>query len=276
MIARLTFALAIGGMILPLPALADAGGGQAPAARANDAHYFGGLWQVERFIPFVDNATPVPEQQARMDHYKAVQKDGQILYSAWTSCRPGSPSTMVTPMMSLIILQKEADITLSFEEPRLTRRVRMNAEHPAHPKPSYAGDSIGRWDGNTLVIDTIGYNGDFQLDSAGLGTSPQLHTTERWTKSPDGKRIDVETTIEDPVYYSKPFVLKRAWLVLDADAPRQQNEYDCSENPREEEFAHTYFIKDLYRPTCVRYEGKGDDPSRILCRRPREAEERHD
>jgi hypothetical protein len=90
-------------------------------------------------------------------------------------------------------------------------------------------------------------------------------------KSRDGKRIDVETTITDPIYYTQPFVIKRAFIAPETGSIRQQNEYDCSENPRAEEFAHTYFIEDLYRPTCVRYEGVGEAPSRIICRKPDEA-----
>ncbi|GEM_PF-921776 len=263
------FALALGGMVLPLSGLAasdDGGPAQGATASASSPRYLGGLWDVERFFAFIDNAPLLPETKTLMDKFQAAHNAGQIIYTAWTSCRPGLPSAIVMPMNSVVILQGDVDITLSYEEPRLTQRVRMNAQHPANLQPSYMGDSVGHWEGNTLVIDTIGYNGEFQLDSQGLVTSPKLRTVERWTKSADGTRIDVETTIEDPVYYSEPFTIKRGYLAPKTNAARQQNEYDCTENPREEEFLHTYFIKDSYRPTCVRYEGKGADPSRILCR----------
>jgi len=271
------FALAIGGMVLPWAgaAASDAGGlAPSPSSSASSPRDLGGLWDVERFVAFIDNAPLLPETKTLMDRFQAAHEKGQIIYTAWTSCRPGLPSAIVMPMNSVVILQDEADITLSYEEPRLTQRVRMNAQHPVNLQPSYMGDSVGHWEGNTLVIDTIGYNGEFQLDSQGLVTSPKLHTIERWTKSADGKRIDVETTIEDPVYYSQPFTIKRGYLAPKTNSARQQNEYDCTENPREEEFLHTYFIKDSYRPTCVRYEGKGADPSRILCRLREEDEGR--
>jgi hypothetical protein len=122
-----------------------------------------------------------PKMKELSERYKAAQADGMILYSAWTSCRPGSPSSMTMPMNTVAILQSGADITLSYEEPRMTRRVWMNAQHPANLTPSYMGHAIGWRDGDTLVIDTIGYNGHFQIDSSGLMTSPQLHTVERWT-----------------------------------------------------------------------------------------------
>ena len=55
------------------------------------------------------------------------------------------------------------------------------------------------------------------------------------------------------------------WLKSDK---RHQLEYDCMENPREEDFQNAYFLQDLYRPTCMRVEGKGMELSRVVCRRP--------
>jgi hypothetical protein len=231
-----------------------------------------GMWEIERFIFLIPNAPMLPATKALYDKQVAAMNGGQILYTAWTSCRPGAPSAMVMPMNSLAVIEDKDDITLSFEEPRMTRRIRLDAQHPADLAPSYMGDSIGHWEGDTLVIDTIGFNGQFQLDSFGLPTGTRLHTVERLTKSADGKKVSVQTTFEDPEYYSAPFTIERAWI---PHADGHQFEYDCSENPREEEFAHTYFVKDLYRPTCIRYEGKGLDPSRILCRR-REDDADHD
>jgi hypothetical protein len=290
-----SFVLALGGMMLPAPLAAQAasappagpGGAaalpagpasfappSAPGIAPGEPHRIGGMWASEKFIFAIPDTPMLPKTKELEDGYRAAMKDGQILYSAWTSCRPGAPSAMVMPMNSIMILQKDADITISFEEPRMTRRIRMNAEHPADLKPSYMGDSVGYWEGDTLVIDTIGFNGQFQLDTYGLPTSPRLHTLERLTKSPDGKRIAIQVTFDDPEYYSAPFTIERAWVT---NPDRHQLEYDCSENPRQEEFAHTYFIKPLYRPTCIRYEGKGLEPSKILCRKPEEpSEEKHE
>jgi hypothetical protein len=65
------------------------------------------------------------------------------------------------------------------------------------------GDSIGRWEGSTLVVDTVGFNGYAELDARGQPTSAKLHTLERFTPSADGS-IDIDTTIEDPEYYTQP------------------------------------------------------------------------
>jgi hypothetical protein len=227
-----------------------------------DPHYLGGMWESERFMFLISNTPKLPQTQQMVDRYAAALKNGQIIYTAWTSCRPGAISAMAMAMNSIVVLQGDKDITISLEEPRMTRRIRLHSAHPRTLVPSYLGDSIGHWEGNTLVVDTIGFNGDFELDAAAQPTSKQLHTVERFTKSADGRRVAVEITITDPEFYSAPFKIERAWVT---GSRRHQFEYDCMENPRSEEFAHTFFVKDLYRPTCVSYQGAGQEHSRMLC-----------
>jgi len=227
-----------------------------------DPRYLGGMWQSEHFMFLIANTPKLPRTQKMVDRYAAAIKNGQIIYTAWTSCRPGAISGMAMAMNSIAVLQADKDITISLEEPRMTRRIRLDAKHPGAIVPSYLGDSVGHWDGNTLVVDTIGFNGDFELDAAAQPTSKQLHTVERFTKSADGKRIAVEITITDPVYYRAPFKIERDWVI---GSRRHQFEYDCMENPRSEEFSHTLFVKELYRPTCVSYQGAGREHSHMYC-----------
>ena len=111
---------------------------------------------------------------------------------------------MIMVQGSLVVLQSDDEITISLEQPRMTRRIRLNTEHPSDLEPSYVGHSVGRWEGNTLVIDTIGFNGNFELDAMAQPTSTRLHTVERLTKSADGKRVALEVTITDPEHYSEP------------------------------------------------------------------------
>lgn len=233
-----------------------------------DPRYLGGMWESERFFVLIANTPQLPETKKLTDSYAEATKNGKILSTAWTSCRPGSTAAMSMVMNSIVVLQTDDEITISLEEPRMTRRIRLNAEHPKDLKPGYVGDSVGRWEGNTLVVDTIGFNGNFELDASGLPTSPQLHTVERITKSADGKRVAIQVTLTDPKYYSAPFTIERAWVAADR---RHQLEYDCMENPRAEEFSHTLFVKDLYRPTCQSFQGEGAAKSRIICGKPEDA-----
>ena len=101
--------------------------------------------------------------------------------------------------------------------------------------------------------------------SRGQPTSPRLHTVERFTPSADGNSIDIETTITDPEYYTQPFVIKRSWK---RSAARHPYEYDCMENPRQEDFENAYYVRERYRPICMRVEGEGMAPSKMMCRVP--------
>ena len=146
------------------------------------------------------------------------------------------------------------------------RRVRMNFTHPNNLESSYVGDSVGQREGRTLVVDTLGFNGYAELDARGQPTSPRLHTVERMTPSADGSSLDIEVTITDPEYYDRPFTIKRSWK---QSAARHPFEYDCMENPRQEDFENAYYVRDRYRPTCMRVEGEGMALSKVVCRRER-------
>jgi hypothetical protein len=70
-------------------------------------------------------------------------------------------------------------------------------------------------------------------------------------------------TITDPEYYTEPVVLKRGWK---KKAARHPLEYDCMENPREEDYKSSYFVREQYRPVCMRVAGKGMELSRMVCK----------
>ena len=80
-------------------------------------------------------------------------------------------------------------------------------KHPDDLLPSWWGHSIGRWEGDTLVIDTIGYNEKVWFDSRGTPHTEKLHTVERWTRINYGTLVD-EFTLEDPGAFSRPVHLK--------------------------------------------------------------------
>jgi hypothetical protein len=99
--------------------------------------------------------------------------------------------------------------------------------HPADPDPTWYGHSIGRWDGNTLVIDTVGFNDKFWFDFLGHPHTERLHTIERWTRT-DLATLLMETTIDDPGAYARPFkVAGRANLMPPG---HEIMEYICNEN----------------------------------------------
>jgi len=236
-------------------------------SRATAAPRLSGMWEPKTFGFMVPEAPLSTAGRAVVDRGAAAMAAGQIMHTAWTSCRPGAVSTMTMPREKILVLQSTDELTILFEMPRMVRRVRLGAGHPENLQPSYVGDSVGRWEGNTLVIDTAGFNGYAELDARGQPTSTKLHTVERLTLSADGSSIDIEVTITDPEYYDAPFMIKRSWK---KSAARHPFEYDCMENPRQEDFENAYYVHERYRPTCMRVEGEGMALSKVVCRRPEE------
>lgn len=225
---------------------------------------FTGIWEPKTFGFLVPEAKLSAAGQAIVDRNAAAMAGGRIMQTAWVSCRPGAVSTMTMPRERILVLESGAEITLLYEMPRMVRRIRMNAEHPQALEPSYVGDSVGRWEGDSLVVDSIGFNGYAELDARGQPTSTELRTLERFTPSADGG-IDIEVTITDPEYYSEPVHIRRSWK---KSASRHLLEYDCMENPRQEDFENAYYVREQYRPVCYRVEGKGMELSRMVCPRP--------
>ena len=99
-------------------------------------------------------------------------------------------------------------------------------KHPEDLDPTWFGHSIGWWEGDTLVIDTVGFNAKFWFDSRGHPHTEQLHTVERWTRRDLGHMTN-EVTIDDAGAYSKPFTAKfEATLRVNEELM----EYICAEN----------------------------------------------
>jgi hypothetical protein len=100
---------------------------------------------------------------------------------------------------------------------------------PKNAQPTWMGYSIGRWDNDTLVVETIGQNGKTWLDMRGLPATPAIKVTERLTR-PNIGRMNIEVTIDDPEAYTKPWKVNLTWRLL-PDA--ELIESICEENNRD-------------------------------------------
>jgi hypothetical protein len=100
-------------------------------------------------------------------------------------------------------------------------------KHPTNAFPTWYGHSIGRWEGDTLVIDTVGYNDKFWFDSRGTPHTDKLHTIERWTRPNYGTLIN-EFTLEDLGAYSRTVQLKFTARRVRADVELMED--ICTEN----------------------------------------------
>jgi hypothetical protein len=120
------------------------------------------------------------------------------------SCEPAGAPRIYFFAHPMKIIQTPTKVFMMFEADRIFRIVYMDREHPEHPDGDWYGDSIGKWDGNTLVVDTTGTNDRTWLDPMGHPHSDQLHLVERFTRV-DRDHLKLDITIEDPMAYSKPW-----------------------------------------------------------------------
>jgi len=115
-----------------------------------------------------------------------------------------------------------------YETMRAFRQVFMDGRsHPPELDPAWWGHSVGRYEGDTLVIDTIGFNEKGWYDNRGMPRTGQLHTVERWTRV-DAGRMATEVRIEDPGTFSRPFTVQFDSLL--AQPGDELMEYICQEN----------------------------------------------
>ena len=101
--------------------------------------------------------------------------------------------------------------------------------HSKDPNPSFLGESIGRWEGDTLVVDTIGFNDTTWLDQAGHPHTEALHTIERFTRTNE-RTLHFQVTIDDPKAYTKPWTTS---YTIPWAAGHELYEYICQENNKD-------------------------------------------
>jgi hypothetical protein len=105
------------------------------------------------------------------------------------------------------ILQSPDEVVILYEDYTTFRQVFTDGRPlPKDPQASWLGYSVGKWDGDTLVVDTVGFNDLTWLDNAGTPHSDALHVTERFHRR-DAGHLDIQITIDDPKTFSKPFTV---------------------------------------------------------------------
>src|SRR5207253_1312859 len=108
------------------------------------------------------------------------------------------------------IIQHKDYVIILHEYPGIFRIVPIGAAHPVDPDPTWLGDSVGKWDGDTLVVDTIGFNTKTVLN--GFKHSEGLHIIERFSR-PSADVLQYDATLEDPNVFVKPWTVSRAFAV---------------------------------------------------------------
>jgi hypothetical protein len=158
------------------------------------------------------------------EKYKVVR--GPTDAGVYADCMPtGVPLAYFVPYQWEIV-QGLDKVVILYEYLHMFRVVPINGTHPADPDPTWMGDSVGHWEGDTLVVDTVGFNDRTELPGA-FRHSEALHLVERFQRT-DFDHLQWEATIEDPNVFAKPWILTRTFpLRTDLD---KVDEYVCENN----------------------------------------------
>ena len=148
----------------------------------------------------------------------------------YTRCKPaGGPRQIMSPY-GLEIVDVPALKRLyifNISNAMTFRTIYMDGRtHPSTLDPTYLGHSIGWWEGDTLVIDTVGFSDDFWMNRDGLPHTSQLHLTERLTRT-DMDTLNYEVAVDDPGAYTAPWT---SGYTLGWTAGNELFEYQCQEN----------------------------------------------
>ena len=165
-----------------------------------------------------------PEAAAIVNHRRESP-----LESPFIQCLPGG-IPMALLAQTFKIVQTPREIVMLPEILNPPRQIHMDGRPlPKDPDPRWMGYSVGHWEGDTLVVDTVGVNVRTWLDAAGHPRSESMHITERYRRRDLG-HMDLEITFNDPKYYTRPFSIKTGLTLLpDTDL----FEYVCAENEKD-------------------------------------------
>jgi hypothetical protein len=193
---------------------------------------FGGLWEVTfGGGPRGAGEPPAftPDYAAKLKAYQDATARGEIEDGPTANCVPnGMPSIMTQPY-PIEILFTPGKVTILIEAYAQWRQIFTDGrEHPEDPDLTFNGHSIGHWEGDTLVVDTVGFTTDTSLGNLGMRHSDQMRIVERFRlAAPD--RLEIETTITDAEALTRPWTRvsaygrHRDWTLA---------EYVCQQNNR--------------------------------------------
>ncbi len=205
------------------PTKAPPPGPPGPVPRMPDGKPdFSGIWNGQRELP----GDPEPEMlpwaaaltKQRTENYSADDPEARCGPGGVPRATPYHVQMVQTP--KLVVILFEGNIH-TFRQIFLDR-----TEHLKITEPLWYGDSIGHWDGDTLLVDTVGFNDKFWFDMAGHPHTTQLRVIESYHRRDYGN-LEVEVTIQDPGAYAKPWVQHR---LATLETGFDMTEYVCNEN----------------------------------------------
>jgi len=137
---------------------------------------------------------------------------GKAMYARESRCwATGVPTYLLNPAQPTFFLQTANKITMIWQMDHQVRHVYLNVPHSENPRPSWYGESVGRYEGDTLVVDTVGQNTKTFVDNYRTPHSDKLHVIERYRLVDDGKMLQADVTIDDPAVFVQPLKVVHRW-----------------------------------------------------------------
>jgi hypothetical protein len=219
----------------------------APAPRMRGVPDLSGLWETAGNLPsqgsgdlppnpllFKFGANLKDDLPYRAETREAMSKRRLKDQHYLTCIVPGGPQMLVLPTMRKIVQTPGLVLILSEYNVHFRQIFTDGRPLPNDPQPTWNGYSVGKWEGNTLVVHSLGYRDDQTLDLAGSPLTNTAKVTERFRRPTFGK-LEIEVTVDDPKAYTRPFtVLVKEDLAPDTDlldAPCTDNEKDLPHLP---------------------------------------------
>ena len=206
----------------------DAGPG--PVQADKDHPYIpNGSGQPTYRIADVTNPILQPWVAERLKKANDAVREGKVPFIPHERCWPGGvPGWEVyTRVRPIYFLQTPGEVTIIDELDHQVRHIYMNVPHSANPKPSWYGESVGHYEGDELVVDTVGMNDKSLVDNYQTPHSDRIHVVERFKLVEGGKILQATLTVDDPGAFTTPWTAVQRWR---RGQVRPLLELACAEN----------------------------------------------
>jgi hypothetical protein len=145
---------------------------------------------------------------------EALSHKLDVPFAAQARCWPGGvPGQLLYPAEPAYFIQTPKEVWMIWQRDHMVRRIYLTGKHTANPQPQSFGESIGHYEGaNTLVVDTIGLaTHNNYIDNFRTPHTEKEHVVERFTISPDGKKLTAVVTVDDPDTFNEPIHMMQTW-----------------------------------------------------------------
>jgi hypothetical protein len=154
---------------------------------------------------------------------------GKPGYSVQVSCIPlGVPAFVLHPVQPLYFIQTANMVVMINQENLDARRIYLNVPHSPNINPSWTGESVGHYEGDSLVVDTLGINGKTYIDNFRTPHTEKLHVVERFHMIDGGKMLEANINVEDPGAFTTAWSALQRWRRVEQGPIYERV---CAENP---------------------------------------------